>query len=177
MSKSLVSRIFEDSLLWQVCKIVSYAGFPFRELAAKMKPLADQYGVRKVSAALSELCGHVGWRTMLTPQARTACWGVLGPPPEKWDTYYTDAFGKPTPRPPEHQTPPVIPPPQPDPFLESLTRLVYAELAQKLQDARKRMDASDAAAVASEMLRRGMDIPAPEAAQEKSTKRPRKKKV
>src|SRR5947208_16837662 len=117
MSKeSLAMRLSQDTLLREICKIVGYVGFHFRELSTRMKALVDQHGSRKVSAALNELVVHTGWRTMLNPQARSLCFAILGPAPEKWDEWYTTWDGKPTPRPIEHQTQPVIPDPQPDPF-------------------------------------------------------------
>lgn len=183
MSKEpLVNRIHASKLLWDLCKIIHYAGFPYRELAQRVKPLVEQHGAKKVSAALVEIATHVGWRTMLNAQARQACFAVLGPAPEQWDWYYTNGLGEPTPRPFEHQTPPVIPPAQFDPFLDSLTRLVWTELEVKLKDARSRNATDDAQAVESEMIRRGMDVPqeqteAPKPAQEASKgKRTRKKK-
>jgi hypothetical protein len=180
MSKSLSVRVHEDRLLWDMIKAIGYGGFPFRELAAKLKPLVGQYGARKVSAALIEVASHVGWVTTLNPAARKTAWGVLGFPPESWDWVYRDGLGNPTPRPPEHQSPPLIPPPQPDLFLDSLARLIYSELEGKLKEARRRNDAGDIGAVESEMIRRGMDIPCPDEkppVEEKPKKKARTRKA
>ena len=50
MSKeSLATRLSQDTLLREICKIVTYVGFPFRELSTRLKPMVDQYGSRKVS--------------------------------------------------------------------------------------------------------------------------------
>ncbi len=183
MSKeSLVTRIHADHLYWHICKAIHYVGFPFRELAARMKPLVDQHGSRKVSQALAELAVHVGWRTMLSPQARKACFAVLGPAPEQWGWYYTDGLGNPTPRLPEHETPPVIPEREIDPILDSLTRLTAMELDMKLRQSRsnllkkapeleQQLARETIPRVESEMLRLGQDIP-PE---EKPVNRTRKK--
>lgn len=172
--ESLSMRVYNDHLYTTICRAVGYVGFPFRELAAKMKPLVEQHGAKKVSEALVDLVVHTGWRTMLSPQARKACWGLLGPPPEKWDTFYTTWDGKPTPRPPHHQMPPAIPPPQPDPFLDALVRLVYTELSDRLKDARMRKDVGELQAIESEMIRRGMDLPSEEKQQETVEAKPRK---
>jgi len=73
MSKGpLVNRIHESDLLWDLCKVIHYVGFPFIELAVKVKPLVEQHGARKVSAALAEVAVHIGWRTMLSQEARKA---------------------------------------------------------------------------------------------------------
>ena len=192
MSKeSLVTRIHASPLLWDLCKVIGYVGFPFRELASWMKPLVDQHGARKVSLALAEVAIHVGWRTMLNPQARKACFAVLGPAPEQWDWYYTNGLGEPTPRPPEHQTPPVISEREIDPILDSLTRLTATELDMKLQlsrailqrnapDHEQQVARNTIPRIESEMIRRGQDIPPEEKAEaqpaeEKSVKRKRKK--
>ncbi len=174
---SLSVRVHEDKLLWDVMKTIGYGGFAFRELSVRLKPLVDQHGARKVSSALTELASHVGWWTQLNPRARKAAWGVLGFPPESWDWVYRDGLGNPTQRPAHHQTPPVIPDPEPDPFLESLTRLVYNELEGKLKDCRRKGNTSDAQAVESEMLRRGMDVPKEEPAEAPKKKRTKKVKT
>src|SRR5207249_2413940 len=111
-----------DDLYWSMVKLVGYGGFRTHELAAKMKPLVEKYGARKVSGALLELCSHVGWITQLNPQGRKAAWGVLGPAPEKWDEFYTDPLGRPQPRAECHKEPPEIPKVEPDPILDGLTR-------------------------------------------------------
>jgi len=155
----LSMRIFNDSLYTAICRVVHYCGFPFRELAEHLRLLVEQHGAKKVSEALFELCLHTNWRTMLKPETRKACWGLLGPPPEQWDEYYTTWDHQPLPRPPHHQTPPVIPPPEPDPFLDSLVRLVYTELEDTLKGARRRKALDEVKAIESEMVRRGLDLP------------------
>ncbi len=192
MSKeSLVSRIHADELYWHICKVIDYVGVPFRELATRMKPLIEQHGAKKVSQTLFDLAVHTGWRTKLSPNARKAAWGVLGPPSEAWDWYYTDGLGNPTPRPPEHQTPPVIPEREIEPILDALARLTATELDIKLRQSRasllknapeheQQLARETIPRVESEMVRRGQDIPPEEKvevqpAEEKPAKRGRKK--
>jgi hypothetical protein len=59
---------------------VGYSGFAFRELAERMKPLVEKYGVQKVSRAIADVCVHEHWRTQLSKEARRACLSALGPP-------------------------------------------------------------------------------------------------
>lgn len=182
-------RVYEDRLYAAICRAVHYTGFPFRELAERMRPLVAAYGARKVAAALSALVTHQGWRTMLNPQARKACWGLLGPPPEKWDEFYLTWDGKPLPRPAHHQVPPVIPEREIEPILDALTRLTATQLDIKLRECRaalrkkvpeheRQLALETIPRVESEMVRRGEDIPpeAPEAPAEEKPKRTRKRK-
>ena len=129
----LIARIHADDCFWDICKLVGYGAFRTHELAARMKPLVEKYGARKVSSAMFELLQHVSWLTQLNPHARKAAFSCLGPAPEAWDEYYTGLDGKPQPRPPQHQTPPEIPKPDPDPILDSVTRLTVTQLDVKLR--------------------------------------------
>jgi hypothetical protein len=176
MAKRLTLVIYESAIHEAVCRTVNYVGFPFRDLAEKMAPLITVYGSKRVADALTELVVHTGWRTMLNQQARKACWGLLGPPPEKWEMFYSNWFGDPQPRPEKHKVPPVIPPPEPDAFQEKLTRELYPDLLTHLDTARKMKRPEDEKRVASELVRRGLPVPPPPQPKEEK-KEPAKKKA
>jgi hypothetical protein len=182
---SLIRTIHASPVHWDLIKLIGYGAFRFHELASRVKPLVEKHGAKKVSAALFELCSHVGSVTQLNPQGRLAAFSCLGPRPEQWDEYYTGVDGMPQPRPSHHQTPPVVPEPQPDPILDALTRLTATELDMKLRQCRAVLK-KDAPAhqrqlaeetiprIESEMVRRGQEIPLEE--KDRNAKRTRKKK-
>jgi hypothetical protein len=172
----LTTLIYDSPIHEAVCRTVHYEGFPFRELAEKMAPLLTVYGSKRVADALTDLVTHVGWRTTLNQQARKACWGLLGPPPEKWDSFYSNWYGEAQPRPEKHKVPPVIPPPEADPFLEKLARAIYTELLTQLDSSRKMQRAEDVQRVASELVRRGLPVPPEPPKAEKKATKPRKAK-
>jgi hypothetical protein len=177
----LSMRVYEDKVLWDVIKAVGYGGFPFRELYQRLKPLVEEHGTKKVSAALFEVAEHAGWVTKLNPAGRKAAWGVCGFSPESWGWVYRDVFGNPQLRPPEHQVPPEIPPRQTDPILDALCRLTATELDMKLRQSRvllrtdaaeheKHLAAETIPRVESELLRRGEDVP-PEEPKKRRTRK------
>src|SRR5437762_1719515 len=99
----LIEKIYKERLYWDLIKTIGYGGFRSHELASRMKPLVETFGTKAVSAALCELCSHIGWITQLNPQGRKAAWCVLGPAPEQYDWFYTDGLGNPTLRPEQHK--------------------------------------------------------------------------
>jgi hypothetical protein len=171
--KSLGMRLYTDALLTEVARTVGYVGFPARELATHLSELARRFGAHRLAAALSEIATFAGNRVMLKPQPRKLCWGLLGPPPERWNDWYTHPDGTPRERPPGREKPPEIPPGGPDPLMEGLARLMHGELETRLRNSRQGGDRTEATAVASEMLRRGMDVPPEEP---EKPKRQRRKK-
>jgi hypothetical protein len=180
--KSLGLRLYTDALLTELARTVGYVGFPTRELATHVGELARRHGARRLAAALAEVATFAGNRVMLKPQPRKLCWGLLGPPPERWSEWYTHPDGTPRERPPGREKPPEIPEGGPDSLMEGLARLTHGELQARLMTARKaaqgpKGNLTEATAVASEMLRRGMDLPPeePEKPAEKPKRQRRKK--
>lgn len=161
--ESLTTRIHESDLLWAVCRAVGYVGFPFRNLFERLKPLVEKHGTRKVSLAIGELLSFTGWVVALKPEVRKACFSVLGPAPEQYDSHYRDWQGSPTKRPPEHETIPDVPQPTTDPFLDSLVRLTPEELIAKHNAMVRLKSDDDRKAVESEMLRLAVEVPKVEA--------------
>jgi hypothetical protein len=162
--KSLGMRLYTDALLTEVARTVGYVGFPARELATRLGELARRFGAHRLAAALVEIATFAGNRVMLKPLPRKLCWGLLGPPPERWSEWYTHPDGTPRERPPGREKPPEIPPGGSDTLMEGLARLTHGELQARLVTARKAAQGpkgarTEATAVASEMLRRGMDLP------------------
>ena len=80
----------EPRLLWRA---VGYTGFPYRELAERLRGTVKVHGAAKVAEALRELVTHTSQRTMLRTEARKWCGQLLGPPPERWDEFYTGLDG------------------------------------------------------------------------------------
>lgn len=161
MSKEqpLSLKLYFDPSFTDLVRIVGYVGFPFRELAEKVKPLIQQYGIKRVSLAITETLSFAGWRVMLNEQTRPRV-PFIGPPPETWDAYYRHIDGSPRPRPPGRETPPVIPDQVPDPFLQEIVHLTVADLIECLQAARRKKNGmEDVAGLESELIRRGSEIP------------------
>jgi hypothetical protein len=159
--------------LWEICKTVHYVGFPFRQLYERMQPLVEKYGTKKVSLAIGELLCFTGWVAALKPETRKACFSVLGPAPETWDSHYRDWQGNPVKRPPGHETVPEVPQPTTDPFLDSLTRLTAEELIAKYKATVRWNTEDDRKAVESEMLRRAIEVPKVEAPKVESKEEPK----
>lgn len=173
----LYLKVYANSLYTELARIVGYTGFPFRELYARLQPLIEQRGTRAVALAITEMLSFIGWRVMLSERVRKYCL-FLGPPPERWDEFYRHPDGTPSPRPPGHEKLPEIPPPVRDVYLEGLALLTAQDLADKLASARKKHDDAARAALASEMLRRGIEVPPAiqeDAIREKSKRKSRKK--
>ena len=171
MSKAqpLWHRLHYDPLLTELARRVGYVGFPVHQLAEKLRDLAKQHGARKLSAALLETMSLVGNRVMLNEATRRLCWQLLGPPPEKWDSFYRNPDGSPTPRPPGKESPPVIPEREIDPITDGLRALTVTQLDSMLRQAwANRTSAKQHVAdlareqiprIESELLRRGEEIP------------------
>lgn len=186
-TQSIGMKFAFDKLYSSLGRTIYYTGFPFHELAARVRDLIEQYGAKEVAAALNEMATFEGWRVMLNKQARTSAFQLLGPPPEKWDRFYRHYDGTPAPRPPGRETPPVIPPPEIDPILDGLVRLAAVDLERIMKEARtkrhaKKQHEADLAReqlprIASEMVRRGIAVP-PDIPEEPSPepKKPRRAK-
>lgn len=179
----LIDKVYRDECYWQMIKLVGYGYFPFQELAARMRPLIEKHGAKKVSSAMFELLSHEGWWTRLSPAGKKASWGVLGPAPDS-DWAFETWDHKPLSRP----DPIVIPERQIDPILDGLTRKTATELDSTLWQSRAVLRKPDSPAhqrqlaeetiprVESEMVRRGEVVPLPEPEEEpKGEEKPKKK--
>lgn len=179
----LIDKIYRDELYWSMIRLVGYGYFPFQELAAKMKPLVEKYGPKRVSAAMIELLSHEGWWTRLNPAGKKASWGVLGPAPDHewcWETWDHKPLDRPEPI--------IIPERQIDPMLDGLTRKTATELDMTLRQCRavlRKKDSPDhqrqlaeemIPRVESEMVRRGEPIPPLEPEEENPEEKAPKKK-
>lgn len=80
-------RLYTVPVLTAVAKLVGYVGFPVRELAQKTSALRKEFKGYELAAAFQELLTFAGNRVMLNEHARDLCWQLLGPPPEKWESW------------------------------------------------------------------------------------------
>jgi hypothetical protein len=104
-------RLYFQAHLHELAQLVSYGGIRSSALKEKLPGLEAAHGARKVAEALSELTvtDEKAGVVSLTPQARKACWQLLGPPPEHpgYARYY-EVNGR---TPPENHQPPRPPAP------------------------------------------------------------------
>ena len=160
----LVMSIYFDAAFTALARAIQYVGFPARELADRVRPLTQQYGIQKISQALTALATFEGNRVMLNKEARPKCGQLLGPPPEKQLDYWQDV--KPECRPAGWNQIPDVPLGGPDQMMESLYRLTPPDLNVRFCQARRKVqhrgkddDRIEMIAVESELLRRGMELP------------------
>ena len=99
-------RLWRDEHLYELARFVSYGGRRDKELRAACDDMRERFGKDKVMWALVELTqkDEATGLTVLKPDVRKLCRGLLGPAPENddYDRYWS--VNKRTP-PPEHQPP------------------------------------------------------------------------
>src|SRR5437667_7849618 len=90
----LGNRMYFDERCTEVVRTIGYAGFPFRELDERLKPLAERFGkdqIHEVCRALMTLLfagkekrsgPQQDAEVRLKPEVRRLAWQMLGPPPE-----------------------------------------------------------------------------------------------
>jgi hypothetical protein len=102
----LCLRLFREPQLYELARFVSYGGRRDKKLKAKCEEMREQHTGNKVMWALVELTtkDEKTGLTVLKPDVRKLCRGLLGPAPEDddYERYY--AVNERTP-PPEHQPP------------------------------------------------------------------------
>lgn len=112
MSKKdpLSLRLYHDPVLYTVARLISYGGAYAGDLQEPLKPLAEKHGSGQVGLAINELTlfDAATGLTVLRPEVRKICRGLLGPAPES-DEYadYWKTNGR---TPPANHQPPVKPP-------------------------------------------------------------------
>lgn len=106
----LLMRLYYREHMHGVARAVGYAGQWQEALQELLAPLRARHG-SLVDSALIELTNtdDEGFVT-LKPRVRPLCYQLLGPPPERWDEWYTHPDGSPMKRPPGKERPPERPP-------------------------------------------------------------------
>lgn len=102
----LYERLFREPQLYELARFVSYGGRRDNELKAKVEEMREQHTGNKMMWALVELTkkDEATGLTVLKPEVRKLCRGLLGPAPEDDDYQRYWDVNKRTP-PPEHQPP------------------------------------------------------------------------
>jgi hypothetical protein len=102
----LYLRLWSDKELYELARYVSYGGRRDKELRAKCDDMREEFGKDKVMWAMVELTtkDEKSGLTVLKPDVRKLCRGLLGPAPEDDDYQRYWSVNKRTP-PPEHQPP------------------------------------------------------------------------
>src|SRR5437016_5139375 len=90
---SKIDKYF-DPRYTEVVRVIGYAGFPFRELDERLKPLAERFGKDKIHEVCRELMTLLfagkekrsgpqqDAEVQLKPEVRKLAWQMLRPPPE-----------------------------------------------------------------------------------------------
>jgi hypothetical protein len=102
----LYLRLFREELLYELARFVSYGGRKDDELRVKCDDMRERFGKDKVMWSLMELTAkdEKSGLTVLKPEVRKLCKGLLGPAPEDEEYSRYWSVNKRTP-PPEHQPP------------------------------------------------------------------------
>jgi hypothetical protein len=82
----LVVRLYFQPPLYELARLIGYAGLPAPAAKEKLRSLSERYGRAVMEAAVGEIV-RIDRTTepptaRLTEEARKACWQLLGPPPE-----------------------------------------------------------------------------------------------
>jgi hypothetical protein len=77
-------RLYFQPYLAAVARAIGYAGKTEDEMKPLLRQLTKAHGEEKVQSALAELTvtEPESSRTVLRPEVRKLCYGLLGPPPE-----------------------------------------------------------------------------------------------
>jgi hypothetical protein len=80
----LLIRLYQQPVLYELARAVSYGGKRPGQLKDKCAELAEKYGQHAVTMAFTELTmlEKDTVLTVLRPEARKACWQLRGSPPE-----------------------------------------------------------------------------------------------
>jgi hypothetical protein len=102
----LYLRLFRDAPLYELARYISYGGRRDAELKAKVEEMRTEHTGNKMMWALVELTtkDEATGLTVLKPDVRKLCKGLLGPAPEDDEYQRYWSVNKRTP-PPEHQPP------------------------------------------------------------------------
>src|SRR5262245_12058462 len=113
-ARPLWQRIYQDEVYTEDCRLIGYLGCQYRELWDKLTPAIDRHGQQRVESATAHLLTYDKQFTVNQPplaqvqlraEVRRLCMQLLGPPPEKWDEFYSTVTAPP---PNPYKTPPPV---------------------------------------------------------------------
>jgi hypothetical protein len=84
--RPLILRLYHEPVLYELARVIGYAGVAIEELTARIKPLVEKFGKQAVESALYHLTTYDTYRAertvRLRQHVRQLCFQLLGPPPE-----------------------------------------------------------------------------------------------